>query len=211
MIRQAIKKITEAVVSGATHFKKYEVMAGGMDFEAIIIGEYNDEPIMLITSDETSMKAEIEINWETSNTEFDVVDDVAVNCKKLFGFKLNTKDKVYQRFMRDNYGFVPESFSANEAKMSKPQLLKDMETWLKASGFDFEVKDNKTFRAIKGAKPEGQTELVFKSVDIAKSAMAKLAAAKKFDGVETAWGGFVLGFVWNRAKNESLFRKIAEL
>jgi len=106
---------------------------------------------------------------------------------------------------------TPQSFSANEAKMTKPQLLKDMETWLKASGFDFEVKDNKTFRAIKGGKPEGQTELVFKSVDIAKSAMSKLATAKKFDGVETAWGGFVLSFVWNRVKNESLFRKIAEL
>ncbi len=201
MIRDAIKvALTEAVIPNAKMHKKYKVVDTGDGYDSIEIGYFTDDPedkIILKTDYDVSSKAEIEINYKGVYTEYgEIVDDVIKACKTLFGFKINSKDKVYQTFMQGNYGFVPESLSTNESKESKPKILSDMEAWLKASNYTFKVTDSKKHVIMRGKKPVGATYLTFDTGSIAQEVMDLLSKTSKFAGLRPSWGLNELGFVW---------------
>jgi len=92
----------------------------------------------------------------------------------------------------------------NEEKLKKPQIIYDVEKWLKAMGYNFTVEDDKNYKPYKSSTKTGETTLKFDIVGKAKEAMELLQRTKKFKNLYISWGYGSISIDWTyRLESES--------
>ena len=83
-----------------------------------------------------------------------------------------------------------------EKKATKPQIIEDLEGWLKVVAKGVEIKDYPNFKQFKVKNAIGMTAFTFKTGRDAKEMMEKLYSMPKYEKLYINWAANSLEISW---------------